>query len=864
MAMMQILFRMSLQGSIIIGIILLLRMVFRGLRISYRYCVLLWGIVFFYLIFPWKIENEHGFWRAQPESMVVAVSADGPTVVTGLGTSIVPGPNTLPAKGTMTGQSNLPENNAVHGQTTVGTDVTIEQSTNRGSESSALPAPDVQSTGTAAAFFASATFLRVIFAVECLWLAGIPCFLAYFIFSYIRMKRRLAECLPGEEGVRYVDGIRTPMVFGILRPQIYLPVEMNPEFYDCVLQHERIHLRRLDYLWKILAYLISIVHWVNPVVWLAYYLMCCDMEKACDEAVTEQLEPEGRQEYATALLYMAVDTTARRIFAAPVCFDEGDIKGRIRHILKGRKTAGKLAALAVELCVIAALVLLTQKSVVSSQKTEEDFTEMVTTEETGQVQEQNLPTIYIQQAEELQAPSPFRIENYYITERVTAYNRYYIDNDGILWGSGYNENGQLGTGSYETDFDKGQFDDVRIADHVVSVDADWNNNFCIYLTEDGNLYGLGLNMAGLLLGKDTVKQVYSDMDNDRVCTPTLLMKNVRYARAGREAIIVLKEDGTVYWWGQLRTTSSTTGGGYDEYWSVTENPLNLVKMMYLEPHKVLDHCIYVDINAWNGAAITEAGELYLWGLNIFGQCGISKSENVHDFVREPKKVLDKVSMVWLGGIRHNDDASTFDADISAIRYGYNNFALLEDGTLLGAGDKLGKDSVTTVMEGDLDEAGSHLCSFSFVPVKAVVYSLEYNREVLSRMQWGMQREEVRALCTDAGLQCDVASENASLYIENSKYYCYFDENGGLDRIQIQAGSSRDGRFLVDKTTLEELQRNIADADDTLTQVKSVEEDSWERWQYEDMQEQIRYYFTVYEGIVTVIEEEQMTNEEATK
>ena len=69
MAMMQILVRMSLQGSIIIGIILLLRMVFRGLRISYRYCVLLWGIAFFYLIFPWKIENEHGFWWAQPESM---------------------------------------------------------------------------------------------------------------------------------------------------------------------------------------------------------------------------------------------------------------------------------------------------------------------------------------------------------------------------------------------------------------------------------------------------------------------------------------------------------------------------------------------------------------------------------------------------------------------------------------------------------------------------------------------------------------------------------------------------------------------------------------------------------------------------
>lgn len=727
MAMMQILFRMSLQGSIIIGIILLLRMVFRGLRISYRYCVLLWGIVFFYLIFPWKIENAHGFWRAQPESMVVAVSADGPTVVTGLGTSIVPGQNTLPEQGPMTGQSTLPENNAVHGQTTVGTDATIEQSTNRRSELSALPVPDVQSTGTAAALFTSTAFLRVTFAIRCLWLVGIPCFLAHFIFSYIRMKRRLAECLPGEEGVRYVDGIRTPMVFGILRPQIYLPVEMNPEFYDCVLQHERMHLRRLDYLWKILAYLISIVHWVNPVVWLAYYLLCCDMEKACDEAVTEQLEPEGRQEYATALLYMAVDTTARRIFAAPVCFDEGDIKGRIRHILKGRKTAGKLAALAVELCAVVALILLTQRSAVTVQDSEAagdtaDTTENVTAE--SDAEEADLPAFYIRRAEDLQVSSPLRIEEQYITDRATAWNHYYIDADGVLWGSGYNQNGQLGNGSYETDLDLGKMDAVRIADHVVSVDANLNNNFCIYLTDDGKLYGMGLNMAGLLLGKDSVKQVYSDDDNDRVCTPVLLMENVRYARAGREAIVALQEDGSVYWWGQMRTTTSTYGSDYDAYWTVEENPDNPVKMMYLEPHKVLENCVYVDISAWNGAAITENGDLYMWGLNIFGQCGVAKSENVHDFVWAPEKVLENVSMVWLEAIRQNDDG--IDTELENFSwavhsYTFDNFALLQDGTLLATGENLGKDSVTTVVDGDLNQAGSHRASFGFVPVRAVVY-----------------------------------------------------------------------------------------------------------------------------------------------
>ena len=864
MAMMQILFRMSLQGSIIIGIILLLRMVFRGLRISYRYCVLLWGIVFFYLIFPWKIENAHGFWRAQPESMVVAVSADGPTVVTGLGTSIVPGQNTLPEQGPMTGQSTLPENNAVHGQTTVGTDATIEQSTNRRSESSALPVPDVQSTGTAAALFTSTAFLRVTFAIRCLWLVGIPCFLAYFIFSYIRMKRRLAECLPGEEGVCYVDGIRTPMVFGILRPQIYLPVEMNPEFYDCVLQHERIHLRRLDYLWKILAYLISIVHWVNPVVWLAYYLMCCDMEKACDEAVTEQLEPEGRQEYATALLYMAVDTTARRIFAAPVCFDEGDIKGRIRHILKGRKTAGKLAALAVELCAVVALILLTQRSAVTVQDSEAagdtaDTTENVTAE--SDAEEADLPAFYIRRAEDLQVSSPLRIEEQYITDRATAGNHYYIDADGVLWGSGYNQNGQLGNGSYETDLDLGKMDAVRIADHVVSVDANLNNNFCIYLTDDGKLYGMGLNMAGLLLGKDSVKQVYSDDDNDRVCTPVLLMENVRYARAGREAIVALQEDGSVYWWGQMRTTTSTYGSDYDAYWTVEENPDNPVKMMYLEPHKVLENCVYVDISAWNGAAITENGDLYMWGLNIFGQCGVAKSENVHDFVWAPEKVLENVSMVWLEAIRQNDDG--IDTELENFSwavhsYTFDNFALLQDGTLLATGENLGKDSVTTVVDGDLNQAGSHRASFGFVPVRAVVYSTEYNREILAEFTWGMSREDVRSLCTDAGLQFYVGGEDDGINIEDSRYCCYFDETGGLSALTIQTGSSRDERFTVDKTTLEEVQQIVTDAGGTLTLLTPAGDNPWEIWQYADTAQGTLYWFTVFQGKVTVITEKQLT------
>lgn len=354
--------------------------------------------------------------------------------------------------------------------------------------------------------------------------------------------------------------------------------------------------------------------------------------------------------------------------------------------------------------------------------------------------------------------------------RVTAWNHYYIDGDGVLWGSGYNQNGQLGNGSYETDLDMGKFDAVRIADHVVLVDANLNNNFCIYLTEDGKLYGMGLNMAGLLLGKDSVKQVYGDDDNDRVCTPVLLMENVRYARAGREAIVTLQEDGSVYWWGQMRTTTSTYGSDYGAYWTVEENPGNPVKMMYLEPHKVLDHCVYVDISTWNGAAITEDGDLYMWGLNIFGQCGVAKSENVNDFVWAPEKVLENVSMVWLEAIRQNDD---------------------------GIG---------------------------------------------------------------AELQFFLGGEDDGINIEDSRYRCYFAEDGGLQGIVIQTGSSRDERFTVDETTLEEVQQIVADAGGTLTLVTPAGDNPWENWQYVDTPQGITYWFTVSQGRVTVITEEQLTAE----
>ena len=169
------------------------------------------------------------------------------------------------------------------------------------------------------------------------WLLGVAGMLGYLIFSTLRLRRRVGVSVPLAENVRRGAFVDTPFVLGLLRPVIYLPESVSPEDMPYVLAHERAHIRRRDHWWKPLGFVLLSVYWFNPVLWLAYVLLCRDIEAACDERVIRDMAAEGRRAYSTALLHCSVGRGA--IAACPLAFGETGVKGRIRAVASYKKPA---------------------------------------------------------------------------------------------------------------------------------------------------------------------------------------------------------------------------------------------------------------------------------------------------------------------------------------------------------------------------------------------------------------------------------------------------------------------------------------------------------------------------------------------
>ena len=151
--------------------------------------------------------------------------------------------------------------------------------------------------------------------------------------------------------------VDSPFVFGVVKPNIYLPMRMDEGTAAYVIAHERAHLARRDHWWKVLGYLVLALHWFNPLVWVAYILFCRDIELACDEKVVKGLDGAARADYSQALLSCAAPK--RAVAACPLAFGEGNIKMRVKSALHYRKPAFWVAAAAVLAVVIVAVCFLT-------------------------------------------------------------------------------------------------------------------------------------------------------------------------------------------------------------------------------------------------------------------------------------------------------------------------------------------------------------------------------------------------------------------------------------------------------------------------------------------------------------------------
>ena len=190
-----------------------------------------------------------------------------------------------------------------------------------------------------------------------LWLAGMAALLVHALVSAGKLKRKLATAILLRDNIYESEFVDSPFVFGVVKPNIYLPMHMDEGTAAYVIAHERAHLARRDHWWKVLGYLVLALHWFNPLVWVAYILFCRDIELACDEKVVKELDGAARADYSQALLSCAAP--GRAVAACPLAFGEGNIKTRVKSALHYKKPAFWVAAAAVLAVVIVAVCFLT-------------------------------------------------------------------------------------------------------------------------------------------------------------------------------------------------------------------------------------------------------------------------------------------------------------------------------------------------------------------------------------------------------------------------------------------------------------------------------------------------------------------------
>ena len=189
------------------------------------------------------------------------------------------------------------------------------------------------------------------------WIIGILLLATYTVISYWRLHRKVDTAVRYKDNIFQSENVSSPFVLGIINPRIYLPFSMNEQDMEHVVAHEQAHIRRKDHWWKPLGFLLLTIYWFNPLMWLAYVLLCRDIELACDEKVIKELGNEQRADYTQALVACSVNR--RMIAACPLAFGEVGVKDRVKSVMNYKKPAFWIIILAVIACVIVAVCFLT-------------------------------------------------------------------------------------------------------------------------------------------------------------------------------------------------------------------------------------------------------------------------------------------------------------------------------------------------------------------------------------------------------------------------------------------------------------------------------------------------------------------------
>ena len=359
---------MSIQASVIIGAVLLLRFLFSKLHIAKKYTNLLWIIPYIAMILPWGIKTPFSFWQFTQESQTkieqavntMPYMADRFVQVTIDADVLKEMENNRYAPPSL---ENIQSGNEYLAENGINSEEEAENSTNPDTAGSVDNAKDYVTYSTdigvsETGFFSNLTTWDVfIYCAFAIWLLGVIIFMTYGVVSSLKLKKTLVCSLLLSENIYVADDIREPFVFGVFSPKIYLPYNLTKDNEFYVVEHEKTHIQRKDPIKKVIAFVITGIHWFNPFAWMAFHMMTKDMEMACDEETVQRIGLENRQDYATALLKLS---TKKKNLLIPVAFGEGNVKSRINNVLQYKKTIKILAALAAIVIVVVAAIFLTK------------------------------------------------------------------------------------------------------------------------------------------------------------------------------------------------------------------------------------------------------------------------------------------------------------------------------------------------------------------------------------------------------------------------------------------------------------------------------------------------------------------------
>lgn len=190
-----------------------------------------------------------------------------------------------------------------------------------------------------------------------IWSVGIVILAVYALGSYLKIWRRVKLSIRTTENIYICDRIESPFIFGIIKPRIYLPSGISEEQKESVIAHEQAHIKRLDHFWKPFGFCLLTVYWFNPLCWLAYILLCRDIELACDEKVIKNMDVTQKKIYSQVLL--SFSESEKHILACPLAFGEVGVKERIRSILNYKKPAFWIIAVAIVSMIVTSVLFLT-------------------------------------------------------------------------------------------------------------------------------------------------------------------------------------------------------------------------------------------------------------------------------------------------------------------------------------------------------------------------------------------------------------------------------------------------------------------------------------------------------------------------